>query len=221
MQDYMDAYCERTAPGLLAEPLNAVTNLSFIIAAWAAWFLANRTGRLSPGVWGLIALATTVGVGSGLWHTYATSWALLLDIVPIFFFIIWFVWMYTRSVARMSIPVALAWVGAFVVGTFFARGFAQVLHGAPIYTPGLVVVLALGVLHANQQTDERFTLLAAGGMYALALFFRTIDNEVCLNLPMGTHFLWHSLIGLVVYLGMRTVILSPSTEPHARLPERA
>jgi hypothetical protein len=32
----MDAYCERTAPGLLAEPLNAITNTSFLIAAWAA-----------------------------------------------------------------------------------------------------------------------------------------------------------------------------------------
>jgi hypothetical protein len=30
---YMDVYCERTGPGLLAEPLNAVTNASFLIAA--------------------------------------------------------------------------------------------------------------------------------------------------------------------------------------------
>ena len=30
------AYCERIGPGLLAELLNAVTNASFLIAAWAA-----------------------------------------------------------------------------------------------------------------------------------------------------------------------------------------
>jgi hypothetical protein len=39
MDTYMDAYCERTAPGLLNEPLNAITNASFLIAAWAAYYL--------------------------------------------------------------------------------------------------------------------------------------------------------------------------------------
>jgi hypothetical protein len=28
--DMMDAYCERVGPGLLAEPLNAVSNISFL-----------------------------------------------------------------------------------------------------------------------------------------------------------------------------------------------
>ena len=38
----MDAYCERVGPGLLAEPLNAVSNASFLLAALAAWVLAAR-----------------------------------------------------------------------------------------------------------------------------------------------------------------------------------
>jgi hypothetical protein len=46
----MDAYCERVGMGLLAEPLNAVSNVSFLLAAWAAWVLAQRTGNLSAGV---------------------------------------------------------------------------------------------------------------------------------------------------------------------------
>ena len=62
--DMMDAYCERVGPGLLAEPLNAVSNISFLLAAWAAWVLANRTGTLSAGVRALIALAALVGIGS-------------------------------------------------------------------------------------------------------------------------------------------------------------
>jgi hypothetical protein len=215
-QDYMDAYCERTGPGLFAEPLNAVTNFSFIIAAWAAWSFASRTGRLSPGIWGLIMLAATVGVGSMLWHTFATNWALWLDIIPIVFYIVWFIWLYTRSVAGMATPVALAWVGAFVVATVFAQGYAHLLHGAPVYTPGLIIVLALGVMQMQQPGNERAGLLIAGGVYLLALVFRTIDNEVCPALPIGTHFLWHSLIGYVVYLTMRAVIVSrrvPTTAP--------
>jgi hypothetical protein len=68
----IDVYCERIGPGLLAEPLNAVTNASFLIAAWAAWLLASRLGRLSPEVWGLLALSVAVGIGSGIWHSFAT-----------------------------------------------------------------------------------------------------------------------------------------------------
>jgi hypothetical protein len=214
----IDAYCERTGPGLLAEPLNAITNLSFIFAAWAAWLVARRVGRPAAGVWGLIALSTSVGLGSGLWHTFATNWALWLDIIPIFLFILWFIWMYTRRVAGMPTPVALAWVVAYAIATFLAQGFASVLHGAPVYAPALIVVLELGVIHAREQAEERYSLVVAGGVYGLALFFRTIDEEVCPSLPIGTHFLWHSLNGVVVYLAMRSVIVSRASQRSVPIP---
>jgi hypothetical protein len=54
MDAYLDAYCERTAPGLLAEPLNAITNASFLIAAGAAWVLATRTGQVPTGIRALV-----------------------------------------------------------------------------------------------------------------------------------------------------------------------
>src|SRR5688572_22362655 len=59
MEAYMDASCERTGPGLLAEPLDAITNGSFLIAAWAAWLRATRTGNVSSGVRSLVLLATS------------------------------------------------------------------------------------------------------------------------------------------------------------------
>ena len=222
MDNYMDAYCERTAPGLLNEPLNAITNSSFLIAAWVAWFLAHRLGRLSPGVLTLIWLAVSVGIGSALWHTYATAGTLILDIVPILMFLVWFFWLYMRSVAHLPIPLALGAIVAFLVASTLAQRFANVLHGALYYTPALVLILALGVYHAREQAASRWTLLAAGGVYALALFFRTIDLEVCSAIPIGTHFLWHSLNGLAVYLAMRCLILSRASRPDLReFPERA
>ena len=75
----------------------------------------------------------------------------------------------------------------------------------------------LGVFHARERTVARFTLLAAAGVYLAARFFRTIDNEVCPVLPIGTHFLWHLLIGLVTYLAMRSLMLSTTTGVGARV----
>ena len=213
----MDAYCERVGMGLFAEPLNAVSNVSFLLAAWAAWVLATRTGTLSAGGRALIALAASVGIGSILWHTYPTMLTLLLDIIPILIFIVWFIWLYTRDIVGMRTQFAAASTAAFLLATFLVIPLSGVLHGALVYTPGLIVTLVLGVFHAREQRAARFTLLAAAGVYLAALFFRTIDNEVCPVLLIGTHFLWHLLIGLVTYLAMRSLILSTRTGVGARV----
>jgi hypothetical protein len=213
----MDAYCERVGMGLLAEPLNAVSNISFLLAALAASVLARRTGDPSAGVRVLIAIGASVGIGSILWHTYPTMLTLILDSVPIFIFIIWYIWLYTRNVVGMRPPFAGASAAAFLLATSLAFPYSGVLHGAFVYTPGLVVTLVLGVFYARERRTARFTLLAAAGVYAVALFFRTIDNEVCPILPIGTHFLWHLLIGLVTYLAMRSLILSAATRARARV----
>ncbi len=213
----MDVYCERVGMGVLAEPLNAVSNISFLLAAWAAWVLARRTGTLSTGVRALIAIGASVGIGSILWHTYPTMLTLIFDSVPILIFISWYIWLYARNVIGMRPLSAVASVAAFPLATFLAIPFSGVLHGAFVYVPGLVVTLVLGVFHARERRAARFTLLAAAGVYLAALFFRTIDNEVCPVLPIGTHFLWHLLIGLVAYLAMRSLILSTTTRVGARV----
>ena len=149
-----------------------------------------------------ITLGASVGVGSFLWHTYPTMTTLVLEIVPILVFISWFIWLYTRNVVGMR--------------PSFAVPSSGVLYGAPAYTPGLVVTLALGAFHAKERTAACFGLHAAG-VYLAALYFRTIDNEVCPVLPIGTHFIWHFLIGLVTYLAMRPLILSTRMEVRARV----
>ena len=213
----MDAYCERVGAGLLAEPLNAVSNISFLLAAWAAWVLAKRTGTLSAGVRVLIAIAAFVGVGSILWHTYPVSLTLILDIVPILVFISWYIWLYTRNVIGMRSLFAVASVAAFLLGTFLVIPYSDVLHGALVYVPSLMVPLVFGVFHASERMVARFTLLAAAGVFVAALFFRTIDNEICPVLPIGTHYFWHIFVGLVTYLVMRNLILSTRTEVPARV----
>src|SRR5687767_8731754 len=116
----IDAYCERIGPGLLAEPLNAVSNASFLIAAWAAWRLARREGKLTIGIRILIALGYLVGIGSILWHTYPTTTTLILDVVPIVLFIVWYIWLYARRVVGAGHYTAATFASLFVLATYFA-----------------------------------------------------------------------------------------------------
>jgi hypothetical protein len=62
----LDLYCERTGPELLSEPVNALTNVAFFIAAWLLWRDARRRGVLSGEVQLLVWLMIAIGSGSAL-----------------------------------------------------------------------------------------------------------------------------------------------------------
>src|SRR5215472_12061663 len=90
----VDNYCERTSAALGAEPVNALTNVAFLIAAWAAWRL--RSKHPNPAADGilniLIAMIAVVGIGSFLFHTVATRWAEWGDVIPILVFVVVYLW---------------------------------------------------------------------------------------------------------------------------------
>jgi len=42
----------------------------------------------------------------------------------------------------------------------------------------------------------------------VSIFFRTIDNAVCPYFPVGSHFFWHLLNPVVLYLSARALLLN-------------
>ncbi len=152
MEAYMDAYCERTAPGLLKEPLNAITNSSFLIAAWAAWFLAHRLG---PPVAGCtdpdLARRRPSASGAVLWHTLPDG----VDVDPRHHpdpHLPGLVLLALHAKRRgMPTPLVMAAIVVFVVASALAQRFGGVLHGALYYTPALIFLLVLGVYHARER----------------------------------------------------------------------
>ncbi|HET8577236.1 MAG TPA: ceramidase domain-containing protein [Methylomirabilota bacterium] len=203
-------YCERGGTGLFDEPLNAVTNGSFFIAVWLTWRHGKREDALSPGLWVLIALSIAVGIGSTLWHTLATPWAQLLDVTPILLFQLCFLWLYGRGRVGLRWEVVAPLLVLYVAAALWGRQHREWLNGILAYTPALVLSLVVGLDHYLRSRREPFLVLAAAAVFCLSLFFRTIDLAVCRSLPVGTHFLWHTLNGVVLFLLMRTVIVSSS-----------
>jgi len=197
---YIDLYCERLGPGLLAEPLNAFTNAAFFVAAWALWRLAKRSNALSGDIWVVIALVAVIGIGSTVFHTFATTWAHWLDIVPILLFQLAFLWAYARRVMRVGYAPTVTLVVVFLAVALYSRQFPELLNGSFGYAPALCVMLVLGLYHWWCRKPRPFSLLAAVGVLAVALFLRTVDEAVCHYIPLGTHFLWHLGTAVTVYL---------------------
>jgi hypothetical protein len=177
-----------------------------LIAAWAIWLTSNRSGPNSPAIWLLIALAAAIGSGSFVFHTVATSWARLLDVIPILIFQLVFLWLYARQVINLNRALSGLLLIVFFATAIFGREFPEVLNGSLIYAPALLTVLALGIYHLTVVAIGRFDLLVAAAVFSVSLLFRTLDGPFCTAIPIGTHFMWHILNGVVVYLAARTII---------------
>lgn len=212
----MDLYCERCGPEFWAEPINALSNAAFLLAAFFSYRTAKRRGTLSGETRILIGLAATVGAGSFLFHTFATKWAMLLDLIPIFLLQLYFVWVYARSQMGSSRLLAGSLVAGLLATTLAGFLVKDALNGSLTYLPAWLLLAALGAYHIRQAKRGPWLLLIAATTFLLALVFRTIDQAVCATFPCGTHFLWHLLNGVVVFLVIQSIILnSPLAERSA------
>jgi len=200
----IDNYCERLGPGFWAEPWNAVTNAAFLIAAAVGLAVAARRGKLDWPVILLVAITAMVGIGSFLFHTYATLWALLADVIPIQLFIIVYFVLAMRRFAGLSwVWTGLATVSFLAVSTLGERVLdglvGAALNGSEGYIPPLVALVVVGaILSFVGRRGAGMSLVAAGAIFAVSLTFRTVDMAVCGIFPVGTHFLWHTLNGVLL-----------------------
>ena len=96
-------------------------------------------------------------------------------------------------------------MSGFLLAALLARQFPEVLNGSLTYVPALVILAGLGVYHYGAGRQERLSLLLAAGAFALSPSFRTMDQALCSLVPSGTHFLWHLLNAVVLYLAFRSL----------------
>lgn len=193
----IDGYCERLDASFWAEPINAVTNAAFLIAAIIMW---RRTGGL-PLARLLCALLFAIGVGSFLFHTFAQPWAALADVIPILLFVLAYIYAATKDFWRQS-----RLQSGVAVGLFFPYAAALVpifqlipgLGGSAGYVPVplLILLYAFGLRRRAPQTARNLTIGAA--IILISLTLRTVDEPLCHHVPLGTHFFWHLLNGLAL-----------------------
>ena len=204
-------YCERIDATFWAEPINALTNLAFIVAAVALAYALSRDGgavRKLWDLWLLAGLVAAIGIGSFLWHTLATPWSALADVVPILLFINVFLLSFLVRIVKPRLwAVAAGFVAFQVFNLFTLQAFPPgALNGSVFYVPTCVTLWLMVAYYWRSGSAGREALLAAGIAFTLSLTFRTLDIDLCPAWPLGTHFAWHLLNGLVLYLATMALV---------------
>jgi peptidoglycan/LPS O-acetylase OafA/YrhL len=144
----IDLYCERVTPAFWAEPLNALSNIAFLIAAYAAFDLWRREGKGDPVILALIVVVAVVGLGSFAFHTLATGGAMLLDVTPIGVFIYGYFLLALRRFLQLSWPIALLSLAGFIALSLALASYVprEVLNGSSGYLPALAALIGFGLV---------------------------------------------------------------------------
>jgi hypothetical protein len=189
----IDLYCERLAPGFWAEPLNALTNAAFLLAA-AAPSLARKDRQPGLFVVLLAALVAIIGIGSFLFHTLANRWSLLADVLPITLFIYAYLGFALHRFLRFGWVATGMALAVFLPLSAGIEALARpLLGGSAGYLPALLAMLSVALLTWRAGHPAARWQLAAAGLFVLSLTLRTLDAPLCAALAAGTHFLWHLL----------------------------
>ena len=194
--EQVDGYCERTDFSYWSEPINAATNLAFIIAALVLW--RRNTGVPMARVLSVILFAT--GFGSFLFHTHATLWASVADVVPIGIFILTYLFVVNRDMVPMG-----GWLAAFATALFipFAAVLVPVLNQIPFIAISnfywtVPILLALYAVLMRRKPGIAQGFLIGAALLCLSITIRSLDKILCDVIPVGTHFVWHLLNGVML-----------------------
>lgn len=197
--EYLDVYCERSYPGFLAEPWNFFSNAGFL---WVGMWQIKRSQKPMPKFLGVLSIL--VGLGSALFHSLATRWAQLADIIPIFCLIMSFFLYYQIRILKWSLLQTFFGSTFVVILTLLGIKFLHFpeINGSEGY---LGTLLTLGILAFWERHEVHHWIFRAFVLFFFSLIARSIDHYFCPGFQTGTHFVWHILNALVIGCGFKSL----------------
>lgn len=214
------AYCERRDAAFWAEPVNALSNGAFFVAAVMAG--TRAAWQRDRAALALAAIVAVVGTGSFLFHTFANRWSLLADVLPIAVFI--YAYFALAMHRLLGLPRAVAIVATLLFAAF-NLGFSPMIdgvtglsttaltNGSIDYVPAVLALFGVGIALASRGEAAGRAILGIACLFLLSLTFRTLDRALCASLPLGTHALWHILNAAVLYGLIAVALRSRSAAP--------
>ncbi len=211
----VDGYCERVGEAYLAEPINAVTNLGFLLVAF--WMWPRVRGIVGARV--LCAILGMIGLGSYLFHTHAQVWAGVVDVAPIAVFVLTYIWLANVAYLRLPVPWAALGVLMFVpyaALVIWSVGRLPIVGSSAAYVAVALLIAIYAVVLRRRLPEVARGLGIGAAILFVSITFRSIDAPLCNLLPMGTHFVWHLLnavmLGWMIEVYRRHMVAGAGTE---------
>ncbi len=214
-------YCEQAAFSDVFEPLNGITNFAFIIAGIVLFFRFKKQAISSLPAKILAALLIAVGIGSLAWHTYRNDFTFWIDTIPIYLFVVYYLWVYvSHSVHKLPLRI-LFFLGFFIYTPVLIYLF-QDLQSTKVFGNGsLEYIVALSyfvVLQMYNKAHKKELVkpsLVVVFLFMVSLVFRQLDLVSCDLVGFGTHFMWHIFNAIVLYSFVHILYLRKTKEPEA------
>ena len=193
----IDGYCERIDASFWSEPLNAVTNAVFLMAA--IWVL--RREELNNKARALAFLLGMIGIASFLFHSVATAWAGALDVLFILLFTLLYIFVATEDFLglprRSALVVTLGYFPFSVVVDWLTLPLS-VLGSTRIYIPILILITLYSLILYKKFPYLSRGLAMGALLLTISMFARSVDLPLCETIPTGTHFLWHVINAIML-----------------------
>jgi hypothetical protein len=240
--EHVFLYCERgTSTELLAEPINGLSNVGFIFAALVGLQLVlwRPPEERTADHFLLPVLVLFIGVGSLAFHLYADQGTALADVVPIaVFMLVYLGFALNRFLGVPPGVTVLLVIGFTAIMAITSQvqcsesavgflgsdvpGAEPCLNGSVFYLPALAAMIVIGLLLHERKHKAAPWLLWATAIFAISITLRSLDLGLCDQVvidgrKVGTHFAWHFLNALALFLLLRASLESGPEAAGARL----
>ena len=186
----VDGYCERIDGSFWSEPLNAITNIFFLVAA--IWVLRreglNSTARILAIILGMI------GFASFLFHSFAQTWAGALDVLLILLFTLFYLFAASKDFLGAPRSIALVITLGFFPFSIIVDWLTLPLNflgSTRAYMPILILIILFSLLIYTRLPKVSRGLAIGAFILMTSMIARILDVPLCQTIPIGTHFLWH------------------------------
>lgn len=234
--EHVFLYCERgTNPELMAEPINALSNAAFLLAGLIGLQLVlwRPAEERSADHFLLPVLVLFIGLGSLAFHLYADQGTALADVVPIAVFMLVYLGFALNRFLGVAPGVTVLLVIGFTAIMAIAsqvqcsetaigflgpdvQGVKPCLNGSVFYLPALGAMIVIGLLLHERGHKAAPWVLWASAIFAVSVTLRSLDQSLCNTVlidgrKVGTHFVWHILNALALFLLLRASLAVGAT----------
>lgn len=190
----------------MAEPLNAISNLAFLIAAFFVSRDIKKHQVSNKAWWLLTLLIAATGLGSLLFHLFSNAVSQMLDIAALLLFQVAYLWLYFQLLNLVPVSGRIMVLLLFLLSVYFLSAFPYLFNGSLLYAPTVLILLGMSVYHLFKYPSLAVSTQLATALFMLSLVTRSIDLQLCEVWPVGTHFLWHLFNAMVMLMMCRVLM---------------